>query len=84
MQHILKNKQKNKRVCIHEIIRLIIIKLKVKLKIRSHKCDINRPWSRHEHKFSKYKMCLSMMMLIIIKQHLSNVASSIHEKIKRH
>ena len=30
--HILKNKQKNRRVCFHEIIWLIIIKMKMKMK----------------------------------------------------
>ena len=79
--HILKNKQKNKCVCIHEIIRLIIMKMKMKMKNRSHRYDINRPRSRHGHKYSKYKKCLSMMMLICIKQHLSNIWSSIHEKL---
>ena len=35
MGHILKNKQKNKCVCTHEIIRLIIMEMKIKMKIRS-------------------------------------------------
>ena len=39
---------------------------------RSHRYNINRPRSRRGHKYSKYKKCLSMMMLISIKQHLSN------------
>ena len=30
----------------------------------------NRPLPRHEHKYSKYKKC---MMIICIKQHLSNI-----------
>ena len=64
--HILKNKQKNKFVCIYEIIRLIIMKLKMKMKNRSHRYHIKRPRSRHWHKYSKYKKCLSMMMLIIM------------------
>ena len=51
---------------------------------RLHRYDINRPRSRHEHKYSKYKKCLNMMMLIRIKQHLSNIWSSIHEKVKQH
>ena len=34
-RHILKNKQKNKRVCIHEIMQLIIMKMKTKMKIDS-------------------------------------------------
>ena len=46
--------------------------------------DINRPMSRHGHKYSKYKKCLSKMMLTCIKQHLSNIWSSIHEKVKQH
>ena len=41
--HILKNKQKNKCVCIHEIVRLIIMKMKVKMKSRSHRYDMNKP-----------------------------------------
>ena len=40
--HILKNKQKNKHVCIHEIMQLIIMKMKTKIKIDSHKYSINR------------------------------------------
>ena len=39
---------------------------------RSHRFDINRPRSRrHGHKYSNYKKCLSMMVIISIKQHLS-------------
>ena len=44
---------------------------------------------RHGHKYNKYKMCLCIMMVICImviciKQHLSNIWSSIHEKVKQH
>ena len=49
--HILKNKC----VCIHRIIRLIIIKMKMKMKNRSHRYGINRPGSRDGHKYNKYK-----------------------------
>ena len=35
-----------------------------------------------EIKYTKYKMCLSMMMAICIKKHLSNIWSSIYEKVK--
>ena len=31
----------------------------------------------------KYKKCLGVMMLICIKQHLSNIWNSIHEKVKQ-
>lgn len=52
------------------------------MKNRSHRYDINRyrPWHRHD--YTKYKMYLSMTMAICIKQQLSNVRSSIHEKVK--
>ena len=82
--HILKNKQKNKCVCIHEIMWLIIMKMKMKMKYRSHRYGINRPRYRRGHKYSKYKKCLTMMMLICIRQHLSNIWSSIPEKVKQH
>ena len=45
--HTLENKQKNKCACIHEIIQLIIMKMKMKKKNRSHRYDINRPRSKH-------------------------------------
>ena len=38
----------------------------MKMKKRSHRCDINRPRSRNGHKYSKCKKCLSMMMLTCI------------------
>ena len=50
-----KNKEKNKCVCIHEIVQLIIMKMKMEMKKKSHKYDIIRPRSRHGHKYSKYK-----------------------------
>ena len=33
----------------------------------------NRPRSRHESKYIKYKKCLNMMMFICTKQQLSNI-----------
>ena len=53
MGHLPKNKQKNKRVCIHKIIQLIIMKIKIKMKSRSHKYDTNRPKSWNAQKYSK-------------------------------
>ena len=82
--HTQKNNQKSKCVCINEIIRFILIKMKMKEKNRSNRCDIKRPRSRLGHKYSKYKMCLSVIMLLFIKQHLGNIWSSIHEKVKQH
>ena len=46
--------------------------------------DINRPTSRYEPKYTKYIMYLSIITGICIKQHLSNIWSSIHEKVKQH
>ena len=40
---------------------------------RSHTYYINRPRSRRGHKYSEYKKCLSTIMLIYIKQHLSSI-----------
>ena len=56
----------------------------MKTKNRSHRHDINRPKPRHRRRYSKCKNFLSMTMLICIKQHLSNISSSIHEKVKQH
>ena len=68
-----KSNQKNKCVSIHEIMCLSIMKMMMKMKNRSHRCDINRPRSRHGRKYIKYIICLAMMRLISIKQNLSNI-----------
>ena len=47
--------------------------MKMKMKNRSHRYDIDRPWPRHGHKYTKYKEYLSVMMLTCIKQQLSNI-----------
>ena len=49
------------------------MKMKMNMKNRSHRYDINRPRFRLGHKYSKYRKCLSMMMLTLIKQHLTNI-----------
>ena len=54
------------------------------MKNRSLRYDINRLRPRHGHKYTKYTTCLGMMMVIYIKQCLSNIWSSIHEKAKQH
>ena len=36
--------------------------MKLKKENRLHRCNINRPRSRHGHKYNKYKTCLSMIM----------------------
>ena len=51
----------------------------MKMKIRSHKHNINSPRSR----LIANIRILCMMMLICIKQHLSNIWTLIHEKVKQ-
>ena len=56
------------------------------MKNRSHRYDINRTRPRYnkricKDKYTKYKMCFSMMMVTCNKQHLSNIWSWIHEKV---
>ena len=47
--------------------------MQMEMKNISHSYDINRSWSRRGQKYSKYKKCLTIMMLICIKQDLSNI-----------
>ena len=42
------------------------------MKNRSHRYDMNITRSRHGYKYTKYKLCPSMIMVINIKQHLRN------------
>ena len=84
IRHSVRNKRKNSCVCIHQVMWLIIMKMKMEVNISSHVYDINRPRSWHGHKYSKWKKCLSIMMLVCIKEHLSNIWSSVHEKVKQH
>ena len=55
--------------------------MKIKMKNRSHRYGINRPRSRHEHKYSEYKKCLSMMMLVCIKQRLRAFEAQFMQKL---
>ena len=61
------------RVCVHQIMQLIMIKMKIDMEDRSYRYDISIPRSRHGHQYSKYKKYISMMMLICIQQHLSSI-----------
>ena len=54
----------NKSVCFNEILCLIMMKMRQKMKNRSHRYNINRTRSRQRHKCTKYKMCLSTMMIM--------------------
>ena len=59
------------------------MEMKLKMKNRSQRYDIIRPRPRHGHKYTKYKTCVSIIV-ICIKQYLSNICVSIHEKVKQH
>ena len=56
---------KNKCVCFNEVIRLMTMKTRLEMKHRSHRYDINRPRPRHGHKCIKYKICLSITIVIM-------------------
>ena len=48
------------------------MKMEIKIENRLHRNDINRPKPRHGHKYTKNKKkCLSMKILIYIKQYLT-------------
>ena len=49
------------------------MKMRLKMRNRSHRYDINRPRPRHGYKYTKYEMCFSIMIAICTKQHLSNI-----------
>ena len=51
------------------------------MKNRSHIYDINRRRPRHGRRYTKYKIYLSIKMATCIKQLLSKIWSSNHEKL---
>ena len=54
------------------------------MKTRSHRYDVNRTRPRHGYEDTMYKMCFSVMMVMCNKQHLSNIWSWNHDKVKQH
>ena len=51
------------------------------MKNRSYRYDINRPRPGHGQKYTKYKMSLSIMMAMCIKQHLNNSLDQLMKKL---
>lgn len=51
-------------ICVNEILRLMAMKMMLKVKNRSGRYNIYRPRPRQRNKYTKYKMCLSMMVFI--------------------
>ena len=66
--HILGNKKKIKCV---DICTINHSEMMMKIENRYNRYDINSP--RSSPRYSKYKNCLRIMMLICMKQHLSNI-----------
>ena len=57
------------------------MKTRMKIKSRSHRYDIIRPRPRHGHKYTKYKICLNIVLVLCIKQHLSNTESEFKKSV---
>ena len=74
--------QKNKCVCFNDDIELMAMKERLKIKNRLQRYNVNIPRPGNGSKYTKYKMCLGIMMVARIKQHLSKISSSIHENVK--
>ena len=54
------------------------MEMRLEMKNGSQRYYTNRPRPNHGPKYTKYKMCLSTMVAICIKQDLSNISSSIY------
>ena len=52
---------------------MIIMKMRLRMKNSLHRYDIDRTRPKHGYTYTKYKTCLSMMMVMFNKQHLSNI-----------
>ena len=79
-----KKSTKSKCVCFDDVIWIITMKITLKMNNKSQSYNLVRPRPRHWHKYIKYKMCPSIMMVIWNKQHLSNIWSSNDQKVKQH
>ena len=72
---------KKTSVWLNEIVWLITMKMRLEKKNGSQRYDINRSRWRHGHKYTIYKMCLSMMVAMCNKQHLNDIGSWFHRKV---
>ena len=83
--HILKNRQKNKYACIHQMTQLLITKMKMKMKkdhIYTTKIDLGQGIDTNI--VINIRGVSVWWSSFCIKQHLSNTWSSIHDKAKQH
>ena len=58
--------------------------MRVKMKNRSYRHDIDRTMLRHRYEYPECKMHLSRFMVMWNKQHLSKVWRWLYEKVKQH
>ena len=81
IRDIPKNVQKKKYVCLNEFIWLMAMKIRLKMNKKSHRYDINGSSPNMDINILNVKCVLSIMMIRCTTQHLSNIWSSIHEKV---
>ena len=55
---------KKKSASFYWIILLIIMKIRLEMKNRLRRYDVKKTKPRHGHKYTKYKTCLSTMMVM--------------------
>ena len=53
-------------------------------KLNNTEAELNKSVAYKKNMYTNYEMCLGIKMVICIKQHLSNIGNSIHEKVKQH
>ena len=63
---IYKKCAKYKCACFTDVIRLMTIKVRLKMKNRLQRYNINRPKPRHRSKYTNYKMYISIMPLYVL------------------
>ena len=59
------------------------MKIRVKIKNRSQRYDINRPRPRHGHKYIKYKMCLRIMMVYALSKAYTTFEAQSMKKLNK-
>ena len=57
------------------------MKMRLKMKNRSHRYDINRTSPRHGNRYTIYRMCPSVMMVVCINPYFTFLLSDITTKL---
>ena len=70
---IIRDILKNVEICLNQVISFMAVKMRLKMKNRSHRYNIKRLRPRQGPEYTKYKMFLRIMITKFIKQHLSNI-----------